>query len=58
MSIIECHSPTCRKHARHQGCEEPLCFEEECKWEPLVPLGYSEDDLEMSNPYNQWMYGG
>lgn len=24
----------------------------------VVPAGYSEDDLERSNPYNQWMYEG
>ena len=55
---IECYSTTCRKHARHEGCEEPFCFEEECQWEPLVPAGYTEDELERDNPYNQWLYGG
>jgi len=24
--------------------------------EKLVAMGYTEDDLERSNPYNQWMY--
>jgi hypothetical protein len=29
---------------------------EECQWEPLVPMGYTEEELERDNPYNQWMY--
>lgn len=23
----------------------------------LLDMGYTEDDLEKSNPYNQWLYG-
>lgn len=33
--------------------------EEHCRERPLEELaemGYSEDDLERSNPYNQWVY--
>lgn len=25
---------------------------------PRVPEGYTEDELELDNPYNQWMYEG
>lgn len=24
----------------------------------LIKMGYTEEDLERSNPYNQWMYEG
>lgn len=56
---IECNNQTCKHHCTNSGDpydEGPFCYEEECRYEPLVPAGYTADELERDNPYNQWMY--
>lgn len=56
---IECHNDKCAKHSCNSGDprdEGPFCYEPECKWEPLVPAGYTAEELDRDNPYNQWMY--
>ena len=53
---IECYNVKCKKHCTNSTPpdEGPFCYEDECQWEPLTPLGYTEADLEASNPYTQW----
>lgn len=56
---IECYNKGCAKHSCNSGDptdEGPFCYEPECRWEPLVPAGYTAEELERDNPYNQWMH--
>ena len=52
---IECYNVSCKKHDNHQGGEGPFCYEEECQFEPYIPAGHTEEELEKDNPYNQWI---
>lgn len=59
--MIECNNQTCKHHCTNSGDprdEGPFCYRDECCYEPLVPVGYTADELERDNPYNQWMYAG
>lgn len=66
----ECYYSACPHHSIHDEPDEgPFCFEPECKATPdqqaeyetklrlerLKRKGYTEEDLEASSPYNQWM---
>lgn len=56
---IECYNTKCKKHSCNSGNpfdEGPFCYEAECIFEPLVPAGYTEEELERDSPYNQWLY--
>ncbi len=65
----ECYYSACPHHSIHDEHDEgPFCFEPECKATPvqleeygrklslerLKRKGYTEEDLEASNPYNAW----
>lgn len=55
---IECYNDKCKKHSCNSGDprdEGPFCYEAKCQFEPLVPSGYTAEELERDNPYNQWM---
>ena len=55
---IECYVERCAKHSCNSGDsrdEGPLCYETECRFEPLVPAGYTAEELERDSPYNRWM---
>lgn len=58
----ECHYTTCPFHDK----QTPFCYEEKCKAtreelktyelaHRLKLKGYSLDELDRDNPYNQWM---
>ena len=58
---IECSNQTCKHHCTNSGesnDEGPFCYEEKCHFEPLVPAGYTAEELDRDNPFNQWMYEG
>lgn len=52
---IECFNVFCRKHSNNNldgdESEGPVCHEPECKFEPMVPGGYTSDELDADNPY-------
>ena len=65
----ECYYSACPHHSIHDGRDDgPFCFEYVCKATPaqqaeyetalklerLKRKGYTEEDLEASNPYNAW----
>jgi len=54
---IECHNVGCKKHSNNDPtdphAEGPFCYEEVCQFEPLVPAGYTADELDADNPYTQ-----
>lgn len=56
---IECYNDLCKHHSCNSGDprdEGPLCYEQECRWEPMCPSPYTAEELERDNPYNQWMH--
>ena len=45
---IECYNDKCKKHSCNSGDprdEGPFCYEAKCQFEPLVPSGYTADEL-------------
>ena len=59
--MIECYRKECKHHCTNSGDphdEGPFCYEIDCRYEPLVPAGYTAEELDRDNPYNQWMYEG
>lgn len=58
---IECNNTKCKHHCLNSGDpsdEGPFCYESECHFESLVPAGYTADELDQDNPFNQWLYEG
>lgn len=58
---IECHKTNCKHHCTNSGDprdDGPFCYEKECHYTPLIPSGYTADELDRDNPFNQWMYEG
>jgi hypothetical protein len=50
---IECYNVKCAKHSCNSGDphdEGPLCYEAECRFEPLVPAGYTAEELDTMYP--------
>ena len=59
--MIECYRKECKHHCTNSGesnDEGPFCYEIDCHFEPLVPAGYTAEELDRDNPFNQWMYEG
>lgn len=56
---IECYNTNCKHHSAVSGDptdEGPFCYMEKCQFEPIVPAGYTAEELDRDNPFNAWMY--
>lgn len=59
--MIECYRKECKHHCTNSGDphnDGPFCYEIACRYEPLVPDGYTAEELDHGNPFNAWMYAG